>query len=253
MENLLERVEALEHHLRTLAAHTHTVERRLRWWRRLACGLVMLALIGGALQAGPTVDAQSKNLDDRLAELEDILRKLKAILAHVTIAKDDAGRIEIILSGVNLRIVNGLGRTDCGSEEEPIPDCPNGSGNLIVGYNEPRPTFPDEEDPNVRTGSHNVVVGQFHNFSRFGGMVVGQFNEISGDGAVVSGGRSNMASGDSSSVSGGFGNTASGFVAVVSGGSDNTASGDFSSVSGGSNRTAEGGFDWVAGTLFEDE
>jgi hypothetical protein len=39
MENLLERVEALEHHLRTLVAHTRTVERRLCLWRRLACGL----------------------------------------------------------------------------------------------------------------------------------------------------------------------------------------------------------------------
>ena len=42
MENLLERVEALEHHLRTLKAQTHTVNRRLRGWRRLACGLVVL-------------------------------------------------------------------------------------------------------------------------------------------------------------------------------------------------------------------
>jgi hypothetical protein len=37
-----------------------------------------------------------------------------------------------------LHIRNGLGRTDCGEEvDEPIPDCPNGLGNLIVGYNEP--------------------------------------------------------------------------------------------------------------------
>jgi hypothetical protein len=32
MDNLLERVEALEHHLQTLQTHTHAVERRLRWW-----------------------------------------------------------------------------------------------------------------------------------------------------------------------------------------------------------------------------
>jgi hypothetical protein len=115
--------------------------------------------------------------------------------------------------------VNGLGRTDCGPEDEPIPDCPNGLGNLIVGYNEPRP----EGFVNFRTGSHNVVVGQQHNFSGFGGLVVGFFNEISGDFA---------------SVSGGFGNT---------------ASGAFSSVSGGNNRTAAGQFDWVAGPLFADE
>jgi hypothetical protein len=44
-------------------------------------------------------------------------------------------------------------------------------GNLIVGYNEPR-----EFEENIRTGSHNVVVGQQHNFSRVGGLVVDRFN-----------------------------------------------------------------------------
>jgi hypothetical protein len=104
-------------------------------------------------------------------------------------------------------------------------------GNLIVGYNKLRP--PPEPEPeastadrsapvNVRTGSHNVVVGQEHNFSRFGGLVVGDGNTISGEFAAVSGGG---------------GNTASGIGAVVSGGQGNIASGDFSSVSGGRNIT----------------
>jgi hypothetical protein len=145
--------------------------------------------------------------------------------------------------------VNGLGRTDCGPEDEPIPDCPNGLGNLIVGYNEPRP----EGFVNFRTGSHNVVVGQQHNFSGFGGLVVGFFNEISGDFASVSGGRENAANGVFASVSAGALNRADGERSSVSGGFVNTASGAFSSVSGGNNRTAAGQFDWVAGALFADE
>ena len=68
-----------------------------------------------------------------------------------------------------------------------------------MGYNEPRP----EGEENIRTGSHNVVVGRQHNFSRFGGLVVGFFNEIRGSFASVSGGNHNTASGGSSSVSGG--------------------------------------------------
>jgi trimeric autotransporter adhesin len=241
MDNLLERVDALEHDLRTLQAHTHAVERRLRWWRRLACGLVILALIGGALQAGPAADAQSQNLGDRLADLEDTLRKLKKLLAHITIAKDDEGRPEIILSGVNLRIVNGLGSTDCQRPEGPFPDCPNGLGNLIVGYNELRETFPDEEDTNnVRTGSHNVVVGQEHNFSSVGGIVVGAFNTIGNAFASVSGGRRNTAMGRDSSVSGGENNTASGDSSAISGGQFNTASGFVPTISGGENNMALG-------------
>jgi hypothetical protein len=179
---------------------------------------------------------ENRRLVQRLEDVEDVLRKLQKIFTHITIAKDDAGRLEIILSGVNLRIVNGLGSTDCIDEQgSPIPDCPNGLGNLIVGYNEPRVP---EVGENIRTGAHNVVVGQEHNFSRFGGLVVGFLNTISGDFAVVSGGGFNMASGGRS---------------VVRGGQETTASGFGSSVSGGRNRTAEEDFDWVAGSLFEDE
>ena len=76
------------------------------------------------------------------------------------------GLQEVVITGANLRIVNGLGRTDCTDNDgHPIPDCPNGLGNLIVGYNELR-----EFRENIRTGSHNVVVGMQHNFSRFGGV-----------------------------------------------------------------------------------
>jgi hypothetical protein len=91
---------------------------------------------------------------------------------------------------------------------------PNGLGNLIVGYNEPRP----EGNENIHTGSHNVVVGLGHNFSRVGGLVVGITNTISGDFATVSGGRGNSASAFASAISGG-----GGFEQV----DGNTAVGDF--------------------------
>lgn len=76
------------------------------------------------------------------------------------------GANEIVITGANLRIVNGLGNTE----------TTNGLGNLIVGYNESRLIFPEcfppSTDPkcrDTRTGSHNVVVGRLHNFSSFGG------------------------------------------------------------------------------------
>jgi hypothetical protein len=166
----------------------------------------------------------------------------------------------VVFSGVNVRIVNGRGSTDCLDERlQPIPDCPNGLGNLIVGYNESRR---EEEGENIRTGSHNVVVGKGHNFSRVGGIVVGVSNTISGDFAAVSGGRlntanshaaavsgghENTASGVSAAVSGGQGNTASNFHAAVSGGQGNTASGDIAAVSGGESNTASGTFAAVSG------
>jgi hypothetical protein len=226
LESLRERIEALEH-------HTHLIERRLRWWRVLTCGAVVLSLYSVPLAPGTAHEeataGASQGLAHRFGALEEKLRYIMS----VTTAE---GLPEVVISGANLRIVNGLGSTDCRDEQEnPIPDCPNGLGNLIVGYNELRVGFPPS--PNVRTGSHNVVVGQFHNFSSVGGLVAGRFNAISGEFASVSGGSSNRASGFAAAVSGGIGNTASGFAA---------------SVSGGREREASGENDWVAGPLFAD-
>jgi hypothetical protein len=274
MDHVQTRLEALEQQM-------HTVTRRLRWWRGLACGTVVLAVLTWTLLSSKAVDAQSEIFAHRLSALEDVLETLQGILRHVKVVTTPDGLKEVVITGANLRIVNGLGSTDCADEQsQPIPDCPNGLGNLIVGYNESRN---DPNDPDVRTGSHNVVVGTRHNFSRFGGLVVGDINTISGDFATVSAGDGNEAIGERSSVSGGSFNRASGFRssvsggccntasdldASVSGGINNTASGAFASisggvgnmaagaaasVSGGSNRTAPGEFDWVAGTLFEDE
>src|SRR5262245_17298364 len=219
MDNVRKRFEALEQRTEHLQQHIRTVERRLRWWRCVACGVMVLGLLSGVLPSGTTVDAQQGGLPARVAALED---KLVAVTF-------DSANHELMLTGANLRIVNGLGNTE----------TTNGVGNLIVGYNESRQGNPDCSGStgafctDTRTGSHNVVAGQQNNFSSFGGLVVGEHNEISGTFASVSGGRNNAASGDSASVSGGSRNIASGDNASVSGGGNNAASGLSASVSGG--------------------
>jgi hypothetical protein len=232
MDHLQERLDALEQ-------RTHTVERQLRWWRRLAGGLIVVTLLTWVLLSGNAADAQSGKLADELAALRDLL----------TVIRFDAAANEVRITGANLRLVNGLGATD----------TTNGWGNLIVGYNEPR-TFPGATD--TRTGSHNLVVGTEHNFSSFGGIVVGLQNEIlgafasvsggqgsraSGVGASVSGGRGNWALGESGSVSGGVVNYAIGAGASVSGGFQNSANGPTASVSGGTLNTASGSRASVSG------
>jgi trimeric autotransporter adhesin len=230
IKKLSERLEAIEHRARTM-------ERRLRWWRILACGLVVVGLVILPLVGGTAQEQSSyeRAMARRLAALEYKLQ-------YIT-----GGPNEVVITGANLRIVNGLGDTE----------TTNGLGNLIVGYNELRMEIPGcagNPDPfckDARTGSHNIVVGEGNNFSSFGGLVVGFFNEISGEFASVSGGESNTASGFFSSVSGGNNNTASGNFSSVSGGESKTASGDFaSSVSGGGGNTASGNFSSVSGGQF---
>ena len=278
MDNLLQRLEALEDEVRTM-------RRRLRLWRQLAGTVLVLALVSLLQPWGLAAQAPGEDLDRNLWQLVNLWGRVNALertLTHIASVTGPGGLPEVVITGANLRLVNSLRATATS----------NGLGNLLVGYNEPR------EGENVRTGSHNVVVGQGHNFSSFGGLVVGRQNEIrgafatvsggfdntaSGESAAVSGGLFNRASGESAAVSGGFdntasgsaasvcggdgntargsaasvcgghGNTASGHTAAISGGQANTASGFISSVSGGRNQTARGDFDWVAGSLFADE
>jgi uncharacterized coiled-coil protein SlyX len=137
----------------------------------------------------------------------------------------------IIFSGANIHIVSGSGTTNDNGN-------PTGLGNLIIGYDEAPSFLPPI--PGDRGGSHNLVIGSFNRFTKaaFGGLVAGEANTISNEGASVLSGEFNTASGGEASVSGGDSNTASGLGASVSGGVNNIAIGIECSVSGGWGNTA---------------
>jgi hypothetical protein len=134
------------------------------------------------------------------AALESQLKPAAEKLAPISRAGN-----ELVISGVNVRIVNGAGSTE----------AVNGLGNLIVGYNESRGFY---APPDNRTGSHNIVVGKWNNYASCGGLVAGLFNEVSGRYASVTGGTVNTASGEAATVSGGSGKTARESHAWVGGG-----------------------------------
>ncbi|HWR96811.1 MAG TPA: hypothetical protein VN317_00160 [Candidatus Methanoperedens sp.] len=171
-----------------------------------------------------------------IAALRRQVSDLQVLLQHFSRNGDD-----ISITGANLWVTSGSGATD---------GAVNGRGNIILGYNASRVPAGGTD---VRTGSHNLIIGDRQNYSSYGGMVVGYANMIAAPFASVSGGVSNLASGARSSVSGGFNNTASGGGASVSGGSENTASGTKSSVSGGYLRSAVGEYDWWGGGLSQEQ
>jgi hypothetical protein len=211
----------------------------------------------GAISA---LEAQNAALQAEIDSLEMRMSDVEDLLVHFARNGSD-----VIISGANLHVVNGLNDTQ----------STNGLGNVIIGYNELR------NSGNDRTGSHMLVVGKELNYSSFGGVVVGfhnetsggfssvsgghfniasgpqasvsggQSNEASGDSSSVSGGQANMASGIRSSVTAGDANEASGSEASVTGGNENKATGNAATVSGGFNRSALGTDSWAAGSLFE--
>lgn len=133
------------------------------------------------------------------------------------------------VSGVNLQVVDGSGDTGCGHEPgSSLGDDPcNGRGNVVIGYH---------EDPNrvtERTGSHNLDVGAWNSYTRYGGAVIGFANEIAAPYSSVTGGRRNTADDFWSTVGGGENNRASGNSSFAAGGSDNVASGNQSATFGG--------------------
>jgi hypothetical protein len=146
---------------------------------------------------------------------------------RLPISIEDGGQT-VLVTGANLKIVNGTGSTD---------GSPNGLGNVIVGYDaENRPDVGD--GPDVKTGSHNVVIGDEHTYSSTSGLVVGLDNAITGVGSTVVGGLNNSSSGDFAAISGGQYGRATAIASSISGGLDNEANGQRSSILGGELNTA---------------
>src|SRR5262245_28539054 len=101
-----------------MEVHTRTVEQRLRWWRGIACGVVMLSLLSLALPSGKAADTQPRGMAERMSMVE---KKLAAMDFNDAVN-------EVVITGADQRVVNGLGSTV----------TTIGLGNLIVGYNELR-------------------------------------------------------------------------------------------------------------------
>jgi hypothetical protein len=211
-----------------------------------------------ALQA--TVDGLGDlqgQIDSLVAQLAVANATIAALQANSVLDLD--GKLSLVgdtarFSGVNVQVVNGIGEWGI-----------NGLGNLIVGYDSVRPsgdlscsigTYDNQTDCennsgtwalSHKTGSHNLVVGVYNNYSSRHGFVAGQANDVSMPVTSVSGGWGNRANAVHASVSGGWSNSASGFYSSVSGGYGNQATGSYSSVGGGRSNTASGSFSSVSG------
>ena len=134
-----------------------------------------------------------------------------AVLAP-TYVSDSAGYATAQFSGVNLQVVNGTNNQT----------QPNGEGNVIIGY-DPSPGA-QSGLPHPQSGSHNLVLGSGQTDIATGGIVAGNKNTISVDGASVLGGQGNVARGTNTTISSGSDNTTVDQNSGILGGCDNLTS-----------------------------
>ena len=162
-------------------------------------------------------------LEETVAVLVQDTDGVADLLQYVT-AYPAANQIKIV--GANVLIQSGSGYSDDGYHLK-VPGWKTyGLGNLIVGYDE-------GDDKDMKTGSHNIVVGRDHTYTSYGGLVVGYNNSIIGQYSSVTGGHSNSAEARTASVSGGRYNVAADYYSWVGGGYDNKADGWYASLMGG--------------------
>jgi hypothetical protein len=177
-----------------------------------------------------------------IASLRTRVVAAEAKLAYVNVQGTD-----MIITGANLHIRNGLGATNGNPADpgsiDPLRTHVNGLGNLVVGYSAGAELGYD------RTGSHNFIVGDFGQYTSFGGIVGGITNSSLGPFGVVLTGRDNNAGGAYSGVFGGHRNNTidNSFSSCVLGGENNTAGSTDTAILGGENNAITNRFATIAG------
>jgi hypothetical protein len=145
-----------------------------------------------------SLQTQVNTLNGEVSTLTSANSALQALLAGVT----RSGNL-LTFSGMNLQLNSGAGTTS---------SAVNGLGNLFIGYN---------DSPGTQTGSNNLVIGDEHSFTSYGGLVAGEQNTLTAPYSAIIGGFNDTASGAESAVSGGEYNIAGDPFSMIGGGCDN--------------------------------
>ena len=134
-----------------------------------------------------TASAAATLTFDDLTGLDNAVAFTDDLSAYLSV--DDASD-SVMFSGANVFVQSGAGSSSA---------AVNGVGNLIVGY--------DESASDLKTGSHNVVIGPEHTYTSYGGLIAGTDNDLTAPGGSVLGGQNNDATASGAVVLGGNGNS----------------------------------------------
>ena len=204
------------------------------------------------------LDQKVSNVD--IADLDNRVEKIETntvleLDGYLKLHPEDSETA--LFQGINVQIVNNGFTTD----------SIDGTGNLILGFNEINPvaraycseiSITDESacvdsgftwSANKRLGSHNLVLGRWNDYINFGGIVGGEFNKIAGSYSMVLGGILNETQSAYSTILGGSGNKAQGLGTTISGGEANRTIGVLSSIAGGFNNRTKGNLSTISGGI----
>jgi hypothetical protein len=138
------------------------------------------------------LEEQNAALEAAVAAIQPTPPSLLALAPYLTVdqgAVNDVAGPNVILTGVNFHVRSATNVEDT---------TPDGLGNVIIGWNNPRVDSIAYHPP--RTGSNNLVLGHRHSFTSVGGFVGGSGNFITAPYGSVISGRNNSATGDYSVV-----------------------------------------------------
>ena len=140
-------------------------------------------------------------------------------LSVVQIPDGQGGTVEALRVTSNFQVVNGLGYTD----------TTNALGNLIVGYS--------DTNGDVRTGSHNFVLGNNHTFGSHSSIIAGLDNSVLTENSAILSGLNNIihAGAQRSAILSGNGNQLliGGLESAIISGESNAISSDRAAVVAG--------------------
>ena len=201
-----------------------------------------------------TISSIDASLNDQILQTNQLQNSLAVIQANTVLELDGFlslqnidGNYTAVFTEMNVQIDNGLGTESL-----------NGLGNLYLGYNDTTPDttefcldaqyfneFQCEEGnsiwlSNVRTGSHNLILGKGHSYLGYGAIIGGKNNVSIGNYSSVLNGEANISAGKYSVVTSGEINRAIAEYSVVLSGAYNKAIEEQSVVITGTSNTAEG-------------
>jgi hypothetical protein len=201
--------------------------------RNLPLGFAVFAGLS-IMSSSSFAQLNSNSLEKRLVALEKLtqdqqtrIQALETKLKYVTVNGTD-----MMITGANLHLRNGTGAMS----------VTNGLGNLTIGYN-------IDSGYSDRTGSHNLLMGRYLNYTSYGSIITGEENSALGQySSILSSyrGRTTEESNYSSLFSTSESWATKGFGSVIAA-RTSQANSYFSGILGGETNVVDAGYSAIAG------